>query len=121
MYKPKQYPANGYEMNYDYKNPALVKVNGVLYSYCCLCRTYIGNENDTDWNSLIRAEYCPSCRAKVRTEQNAIRQKRHRRGKKQMKKEYEQQTGLLKEENRLLRQMVVALRDDVEQLKRRKI
>lgn len=51
MYKPKTYPEHGYEIDYDFKNPALCKVNGVIHSYCCICKTYIGNEDDTDWNS----------------------------------------------------------------------
>ena len=51
MYKPKTYPEHGYEIDYDFKNPALCKVNGVIHSYCCICKTYIGNEYDTDWNT----------------------------------------------------------------------
>lgn len=122
MYKPKVYPDNGcYEINYEFKNPALCKVNGVIHSYCCICKTYIGNEYDTDWNRLIRREYCSSCRAKVQAEQNMLRQKKFRKKNKQEKKLLRNQNAILQEENRLLREMVVALRDDVEQLKQRKV
>lgn len=118
MHKLKVYPDNGcYEINCDYKNPALCKINGVIHAYCCICKTYIGNEYDTDWNSLIRREYCSVCREKVRTEQNMLRQKKFRKKNKQEKKLLRNQNAILKEENRLLREMVVALRDDVDKLK----
>lgn len=117
MYKPEQYDPSVVKINYEYNNPALCKINGVLTGYCVLCGQYLGNEHDTNWFSLIKREYCPTCRVKVRTEQNTLRQKKHRRSKKQLKKDYEQQTNLLKQENSLLREAVMALRDDVEQLK----
>ncbi len=124
MYTPKTYDPHISLTEYeDFKNPALCRENGVLTSYCCLCRQYIGNEYDTDYNSLIRREYCKPCADKVRMEQNRERQRKHRRGKRQMKKEYEQENGLLRQrnaldrqENTLLRRKIVALEDDLRQL-----
>ncbi len=125
MYKPKQYPEEPcFWIDYDFKNPALRRINGVIYSYCCICDCEIGNEYESDWTSLIRKEYCDSCRDKVRLEQNKERQKKYRRSKKAMKKEFrhqenllKQQTSILRDENRLLREMIMTLRDDLEQLK----
>ena len=124
MYIPKVYDPHISLTEYEgFKNPALCRENGVLTSYCCLCRGYIGNEYDTDYNSLIRREYCKSCADNVRMEQNRERQRKHRRGKKQMKKEYEQENGLLRQrnaldrqENGLLRRKILALEDDLNQL-----
>lgn len=135
MYIPKQYSEYSCITEYGYKNPALCRVNGVLTSYCCLCRQYIGNEYDTDFHKLIRREYCRPCADQVRVEQSRERQRNHRRSKKQMKKEHdtkvrllEQQIRLLQQnkeltaqENKLLREMVATLRDDVDQLKNRKV
>lgn len=118
MRQPKQYPTGScYHVDFKYKNPALCKINGVLTSFCCICRTYIGDENDTNWFKLIKQEYCPACRDKIQLEQNADRQKKFRRTHKQERKLQQQQNHLLKEENRLLREMVIALRDDLDQLK----
>lgn len=118
MRQPKQYPTGScYHVEYGYKNPSLCKVNGILTSYCCICHTYIGNEHDTNWFKLIKQEYCPACRDKVQLEQNADRQKKFRRNRKAERKLEQQRTHLLKEENRLLREMVIALRDDLDQLK----
>lgn len=86
MYQPKTYPEEPcFHIGYGFKNPALCRVNGVLYSYCCLCKTYIGNEYDTNWYKLIKQEYCDSCRLKVQTEQNSNRQKKFRKKNKQEK------------------------------------
>lgn len=74
-----------------------------------------------DYNSLIRREYCSSCRVKVQAEQNLLRQKKFRKKNKQEKKLLRNQNALLQEENRLLREMIVVLRDDVEQLKQRQV
>lgn len=117
MYTPKSYDSHISLTEYEnFKNPALCRENGVLTSYCCLCHQYIGNEFDSDYNSLIRREYCDACKDQVQMEQNRNRQRKHRRGKKQMKKEYEQENGLLRQQNKLLRQKIVALEDDLHQL-----
>lgn len=122
MYQPKTYPEEPcFHIGYGFKNPALCRVNGVLYSYCCLCKTYIGNEYDTNWYKLIKQEYCDSCRLKVQTEQNSNRQKKFRKKNKQEKKLLRNQNALLQDENRLLREMVVVLRDDLEQLKQQQL
>ncbi|MCC8136229.1 MAG: hypothetical protein LIO40_06130 [Ruminococcus sp.] len=104
--------------NFDFENPALCREDGVLYSYCCICQKYLGNEYDTDWQSLIRRQYCDSCKQKVAAERNAIRQKNFRKRNRAEKKLVKQQNNLLKQENKLLRQMVATLRDDVEKLKK---
>ena len=104
--------------NHEYKNPALYRIDGVLTSSCVKCGKLIDDEYTTkDWYKFIRQEYCENCREEIRREQNRSRQLRYRRSKRQLKKDYEQQTNLLKQENRLLREVVMALRDDVEQLK----
>lgn len=116
MRKPKQYP-NGYSCTeYGFKNPALCRENGVLTSYCCICHTYIGNEYDTNWYTLIKQEYCPACRKQIRLEQGADRQQRFRRNHREERKLLTQQNHLLKEENQLLRKIVNAYRDDLDQL-----
>ena len=117
MSQLKQYPDNGYEIDYDFNNPALCKVNGVIYSYCTQCGTYIGWETDTNWYKLIKQECCPSCREKIIREQTAIRQKNFRKRNREEKRLVKQQNTLLKQENKLLREAVMALRDDVERLK----
>lgn len=117
MRQLKQYSADEYHVEYGYKNPALCKVNGVLTGYCCICRTYIGNEHDTSWYKLIKQEYCPACRKQIQLEQGAERQQKFRKNHREERKLQNQQNQLLKEENRLLRQIVNTLRDDLDQLK----
>lgn len=108
--------------NHEYKNPALYRIDGVLTSSCVKCGKHIDDEYTTkEWYKFIRQEYCENCREEIRREQNRSRQLRYRRSKRQLKKDYEQQTNLLKQENRLLREAVMALRDDVEQLKAERV
>lgn len=116
-YEPHKFVAAPSINNIGLRNPALTRDNGVLKSYCVVCGRLIGDENTMNWYSLIRREYCSDCKKKVVELQNASRQRIHRSNLKKEKRELVHQNTLLKMENKLLREAVAALRDDVDQLK----
>lgn len=96
-----------------YKNPALLKVQGVLTSYCLVCRNYNGNEYDTGWYTLIRRKYCPECKVLVEKYQAAERQRTRRMGMKQLRQE-----SVLKDEViELLREQITIIREENAKLK----
>ncbi len=124
MSTQKQYDECGLIIEYGFKNPALCKENGVLTAYCCICGKYIGSECDTKMKSLIRRQYCGACGEQVKQEQNSKRQQKYRKSKRAMKTAYEnlvrqleQRIDLQRSENRLLREMVVAQRDELDRYK----
>lgn len=116
-YEPRKFISAPNINNIGLKNPALTRENGVLKSYCVICGQRIGDELTMNWYSLIRREYCADCKRKVTELQNASRQRIFRNNRKKEKRELVHQNTLLKMENKLLREAVAALRDDVDQLK----
>lgn len=120
-YVPHKFIPSPSVSNFGFRNLALSRENGIIVSRCVVCGFKIGDELTMNWYSLIRREYCAECKKKVVELQNASRQRIYRNNKRKEKKELVHQNILLKQENKLLREAVNALRDDVEQLKNRTI
>lgn len=70
------------------KNRALSYVDGVLTSHCILCGSYIGNEYDSNYFSLIRKKYCTKCLAEQQKKGLAFRKSEYKKNKKKKIKEF---------------------------------
>lgn len=90
--------------------------------YCKMCGTLISNANDdsTDYFRHIALKYCPACRKLSDQQKTALRVYNLRQRKKQKDKFRDeqlillnQQVEMMKEENELLRQKIMQLREDI--------
>lgn len=80
--------------------------------YCTRCGVKISDINTADYFSHIRIKYCPECRRAAEQEQTALRVKALRQRRRAKNKVLDEQLELLKEENELLRQRIIELRQN---------
>ena len=88
---------------------------------CKRCGKIISDVNSSDWYSHIRVQYCDACRKQSDREKTAIRvaelRKRKRQKDKFRDRELElmkERNQLLQEENEILRQKIINLREENE-------
>lgn len=88
---------------------------------CKRCGKIISDVNSSDWYSHIRVQYCDVCRKQSDREKTAIRvaelRKRKRQKDKFRDRELElmkERNQLLQEENEILRQKIINLREENE-------
>lgn len=88
---------------------------------CKRCGKIISDVSSADWYSHIRVQYCESCRKQSDREKTAIRvaelRKRKRQKDKFRDRELElmkERNQLLQEENEILRQKIINLREENE-------
>lgn len=80
---------------------------------CDRCGFLIGNINgDGNFYSLIRTMYCDECKEPVRRESHRLAQRAYRKRKKLEKKAEKTKLQLLTEENELLRNKIIQLREE---------
>lgn len=80
--------------------------------YCICCGTLISDINSADYFKHIRVKYCPTCRDLMKRYQSAARQYNFRQKQKQINKLRDDRLQLLAEENELLRQRIIQLREE---------
>ena len=82
--------------------------------FCKRCGVLISDlNNNADWFSHIRIQYCDICRKDSEREKTALRIYNFRQRKKLKNKLRDEKLALLEEENELLRQRVIQLREEV--------
>lgn len=81
--------------------------------YCQVCNKLISNIDQSDFYSFIRIKYCDKCRAEVKRKQTLARVHALRQRKKQIDIERDTQLELLKQENELLRQNIIRLKENI--------
>ena len=81
---------------------------------CQRCGTVIGDAYNTDYYAYIRMKYCPECKKTVTNIQAAERMKKFRHKNRMMNKAMKDRVQLLEQENELLRQRIIQLRELVE-------
>lgn len=81
--------------------------------YCKRCGVMISDINNTDWYRHMSVKYCEICRKESDREKTALRVYNLRQRKKAKDKLRDEKLALLEEENVLLRQRVVQLREKV--------
>lgn len=74
--------------------------------YCKRCGVVISVSENSDWYSHMSKKYCDECRRQSDRKKTALRQR-----KKQKEHFRDEQLELLKEENKLLRNRVIELRE----------
>lgn len=84
--------------------------------FCSRCGVVISNLVTGDYYSHISIKYCTKCAEVVEREKTAARVKALRQRKRTKDKTRDEQLELYKEENNLLRQNIIALRESLEQL-----
>lgn len=82
--------------------------------YCCRCGAKISDINTADYYSHIRIKYCPECRDAAEQEQTALRVKALRKRRRAKNKLLDERLQLLEQENELLRNRVIELREETE-------
>lgn len=87
--------------------------------FCNICHCWIGNyntgetpEGEKSYYSIIRSKYCTKCRPLVISSQTNLRLHNMRQRNKQIRKAERTRLELLEEENRLLRERIIKLRED---------
>ena len=88
---------------------------------CKRCGKIISDVSSADWYSHIRVQYCESCRKQSDREKTAIRVAKLRERKRQKDKFRDRELELMKErnqllqeENEILRQKIINLREENE-------
>lgn len=81
--------------------------------YCQVCNKLICNIEQSDFYSFIRIKYCDTCRQEVKRQQTLKRVHALRERKKQIEIERNTQLELLKQENELLRQNIIRLKENI--------
>lgn len=88
---------------------------------CKRCGKIISDINSSDWYSHIRIQYCDACRKQSDREKTAIRVAKLRERKRQKDKFRDRELELMKErnqllqeENEILRQKIINLREENE-------
>lgn len=79
---------------------------------CSRCGVEISNIYTADYYAHIRVKYCDQCREIVTKEQTAARVKALRRRRRERNKLLDDRLELLEEENRLLRERIIQLREE---------
>ena len=89
--------------------------------HCKRCGKIISDVNSSDWYSHIRVQYCDVCRKQSDREKTAIRVAKLRERKRQKDKFRDRELELMKErnqllqeENEILRQKIINLREENE-------
>ncbi len=84
--------------------------------YCQICGVLISDINapGTDYYRHIPIKYCDHCRDMMNHLQGAARQRDYRQRKKKIRKLQDERLQLLSEENELLKQYIIRLREQVE-------
>lgn len=85
--------------------------------YCSVCNKQISDINTADFYSFIRIKYCAECRAEIKRQQTLKRVHELRKRKKQIDKERNTQLELIQKENELLRQNIIALKEQLENIR----
>lgn len=83
--------------------------------YCTRCGVKISDINTADYYSHIRIKYCDVCRERANQEQTLLRVHALRKRRREKNKLLDTQLELLKEENALLRDRIIELREQVKQ------
>ena len=85
--------------------------------FCKMCGVLISDATKADCNYYrhIRIKYCDCCRKVIEGIQNTNRQKDFRQRNKKIAQLRDEKLSLLQEENQLLRQRVIQLREEVQQ------
>ena len=81
--------------------------------YCKTCGALISDINNADWYSHIAKQYCTDCRKNSDRMKTAIRVYNLRQRKKIKDKYRDEQLILLQEENKLLKQQNLQLREKI--------
>ena len=81
--------------------------------YCKRCGVKISDINSADWYRHMSVKYCSECRKDSDRQKTAIRVANLRQRKKEKDKFRDEQLALLAEENKLLRERVIQLREEV--------
>lgn len=102
-----------------FKNRALTRVGDVITSHCILCGALIGDENTMDFYALISRKYCKKCSEQRQKENLAFRQKQYKKRKKKTMKEVKSWVDDYRIENRLLREHIQLLQNELDDIKRR--
>lgn len=79
--------------------------------YCKRCGVVISVSENSDWYSHMSKKYCDECRRQSDRKKTALRVAALRQRKKQKEHFRDEQLALLKEENKLLRNRVIELRE----------
>ena len=80
--------------------------------YCRCCGILISDINSADYFRHISIKYCPTCKDTIKHYQGAERQYNFRQRKKKLDKLRDERLQLLAEENELLRQRILQLREE---------
>ncbi len=84
---------------------------------CDWCGDLIGNINgDYNFFSLIRTKYCKKCKKVVYPEQVRAASRAYRKRQRQMHKLEKEKLSLLEEENRLLRERIITMKNEQEEI-----
>ena len=81
--------------------------------YCKSCGVKISDINQDDWYRHMSVKYCSECRKESDRRKTALRVNNLRQRKKEKDKFRDEQLKLYAEENELLRQRVIQLREEV--------
>lgn len=86
--------------------------------FCSVCGCWIGNHDSgttlygmASFYQIIRTKYCKVCKKTMLKNQKAYSRHNNKKSRKMLCDELIEQTFLLKEENRLLREMIIKLKD----------
>lgn len=81
--------------------------------FCKWCGVYLGNYMTGDYYKLIRQKYCTACAKESARQHRRMSKTNNAHGRKLLIEDLMEQMALLKEENRLLREQVSAMRDNL--------
>lgn len=78
-----------------------------------MCGKYIGNYQNGDGNfySLIRIKYCKACKPIMKNIQSKFSKSNNHKARKLLLNEYIEQVGILQQENKALREMVLDIKN----------
>lgn len=81
---------------------------------CDRCKKYIGNYNNGNGNhfALIATKYCKDCKRIVKNEQTRMSKHNSNHGRKLLVDKLIEKTGLLEQENKALRELVLEVQNE---------
>lgn len=85
--------------------------------FCKVCGKFLGNFNTGDYYKLIRQKYCDDCRPTIVNNQKRFSKSNNHKMRKLLVEELQEQVWNLKEENKLLREMVKDLQSETQRRK----
>lgn len=84
---------------------------------CSECGAFIGDTNgEGNFFSLIATKYCPECKAWRHRESIVAASRAYRKRQRQMHKLEKEKLSLLEEENRLLRERIITMKNEQEEI-----